>query len=103
MVYGLGTLKLLASNAQLREELAQCEAISLLASVLEKCSEVSIGLGKNPSLNSLSLSLSSSLFLTLALTFLCKESLTPEQLASTRHVLVQVKFSILVLLQIRYS
>ena len=40
MVYGLGTVKLLASNSELRDQLAGAGVMRFLASTLQKCTEV---------------------------------------------------------------
>lgn len=40
MVYGMGTIKLLASNPQLREELSQKDCVRMMSLCLQKCSEV---------------------------------------------------------------
>jgi len=40
MVYGLGTIKLLASNSELRDQLASAGVMRFLASTLQKCTEV---------------------------------------------------------------
>ena len=41
MVYGLGTVKLLAGNPKIREELSQNElCVKLLSDCLQKCTEV---------------------------------------------------------------
>ena len=41
MVYGLGTVKLLAGNSSLREQLAGAGVMPLLADTLQKCTDVS--------------------------------------------------------------
>lgn len=45
MVYGLGSIKLLASNANIRKELSQNGGVIMLAECLQKCSsEVHVNL-----------------------------------------------------------
>ena len=41
MVYGLGTIKLLAGNSSLREQLAGTGVMPLLTNTLQKCTDVS--------------------------------------------------------------
>ena len=41
MVYGLGTVKLLASNSELREQLVSAGVVGLVANTLLKCTEPS--------------------------------------------------------------
>ncbi len=46
LVYGLGTVKLLASNSGLREELGKAGVMRLLASMLQTCTESSQSMDK---------------------------------------------------------
>ncbi len=39
LVYGLGTIKLLASNSGLRVELGEAEVVRLLSSTLQSCTD----------------------------------------------------------------
>ena len=45
LVYGVGTIKLLASNPQVRASLSEARVLELLAGILTSCSEVSGGGG----------------------------------------------------------